>query len=68
MVLAHLGGGQWRQRSEPAAAYPHVVFDLCEVIEWTGAPDAPTDQQLAALIREVAPIASSWAATGPGTT
>jgi uncharacterized protein len=53
VVLAHLGGGRWRQTAELAAAYPNVVFDLCEVIEWTGAPEAPTDQQLAALIREI---------------
>jgi uncharacterized protein len=64
VVLAHLGGGRWRQTAELAAAYPQVVFDLCEVIEWTGAPDAPTDQQLAALIREVGPdrvvMGSDW--------
>ena len=53
LVLAHLGGGRWRQTAEFAAAFPQVSFDLCEVIEWTGAPDAPTDQQLAALVREV---------------
>jgi predicted TIM-barrel fold metal-dependent hydrolase len=53
LVLAHLGGGRWKQTAELAAGYPDVVFDLCEVIEWTGAPDAPTDEQLAALIREV---------------
>jgi predicted TIM-barrel fold metal-dependent hydrolase len=64
VVLAHLGGGRWQQTAELAAAYPHVVFDLCEVVEWTGAPDAPTDQQLAALIREVGPdrvvMGSDW--------
>jgi uncharacterized protein len=64
VVLAHLGGGRWRQTAELAAAYPHVVFDLCEVIEWTGGPDAPTDEQLAALIREVGPdrvvMGSDW--------
>jgi predicted TIM-barrel fold metal-dependent hydrolase len=64
VVLAHLGGGRWRQTAELAAAFPNVVFDLCEVIEWTGAPDAPTDQQLAALIREAGPdrvvMGSDW--------
>jgi predicted TIM-barrel fold metal-dependent hydrolase len=64
VVLAHLGGGRWHQTAELAAAYPHVVFDLCEVIEWTGGPDAPTDEQLAALIREVGPdrvvMGSDW--------
>jgi uncharacterized protein len=53
MVLAHLGGGRWRTTAEFAASFPQVMFDLCEVIEWTGAPDAPTDQQLAVLIREI---------------
>jgi predicted TIM-barrel fold metal-dependent hydrolase len=64
VVLAHLGGGRWRQTAELAAAFPHVVFDLCEVIEWTGGADAPTDPQLAALIREVGPdrvvMGSDW--------
>ncbi len=64
VVLAHLGGGRWQQTAELAAAYPQVAFDLCEVIEWTGAPDAPTVQQLAALIREVGPdrvvMGSDW--------
>jgi predicted TIM-barrel fold metal-dependent hydrolase len=64
VVLAHLGGGRWRQTAELAAAYPNAVFDLCEVIEWTGAADAPTDAQLAALIREVGPdrvvMGSDW--------
>jgi uncharacterized protein len=53
LILAHLGGGRWTQTAELAAAFPQVSFDLCEVIEWTGAPGAPTDHQLVELIREV---------------
>jgi uncharacterized protein len=53
VVLAHLGGGRWQQTAELARAFPHVSFDLCEIIDWTGAPNAPSDQQLAALIRDV---------------
>lgn len=64
VVLAHLGGGRWRQTADVAAAFPQAVFDLCEVIEWTGAPDAPTDEQLVTLIREVGPdrvvMGSDW--------
>jgi uncharacterized protein len=55
VVLAHLGGGSWRQTPELARAFPQVAFDLCEIIEWTGAPGAPSDQELARLIREIGP-------------
>jgi predicted TIM-barrel fold metal-dependent hydrolase len=41
VVLAHLGGGRWRQTEAFAAAFHDVAFDICEVIEWTGAPNAP---------------------------
>jgi uncharacterized protein len=53
VVLAHLGGGSWQQTAELARAFPQVSFDLCEIIDWTGAPNAPSDEQLAALIRDV---------------
>jgi predicted TIM-barrel fold metal-dependent hydrolase len=53
VLLAHLGGGQWRQTVELAQAFPSLVFDLCEIVEWTGAPNAPTAQQLAEMIREI---------------
>lgn len=55
LLLAHLGGGQWRQTTELAAAFPDLVFDLCEIIEWTGAPNGPTAEQLASMIKEVGP-------------
>jgi uncharacterized protein len=55
VVLAHLGGGSWRQTLDLAAAFPKVAFDLCEIIEWTGAPEAPTEEDLARMIREIGP-------------
>jgi len=55
LVLAHLGGGAWRQTLELAQAYPNVYFDCCEIIEWTGAPNAPTGRELAQLILDVGP-------------
>jgi predicted TIM-barrel fold metal-dependent hydrolase len=53
LVLAHLGGASWRQVIPFAAAYPSVSFDLCEIIAWTGAPGAPTADELGRLIRNV---------------
>jgi len=59
VVLAHLGGGSWRQTAQLAAAFPspRLAFDLCEIIEWShgGAPKAPTPKELAALILDVGP-------------
>ena len=55
LVLAHLGGGAWEQALEIAEAYPNAYFDCCEVIEWTGAPNAPSDMQMAQLIKDIGP-------------
>ena len=55
VVLAHMGGGAWRQASEIAAAFPNALFDCCEIIEWLDAPNAPTQRQLAELIKDVGP-------------
>jgi len=55
VVLAHLGGGSWRQTLDLARAFPRVAFDLCEIIEWTGAPGAPSAEELGRLIRQVGP-------------
>jgi predicted TIM-barrel fold metal-dependent hydrolase len=55
LVLAHLGGGAWRQTAAFAEAFPQVSFDLCEIIAWTGAPNAPTSTELAKLILDVGP-------------
>jgi predicted TIM-barrel fold metal-dependent hydrolase len=53
LVLAHLGGASWPETAELAGSFPQVVFDLSEIIEWAGAPNAPSAAQLAALIRHV---------------
>ena len=55
VVLAHLGGGSWHQTAELAQRFPQVVFDCCEIVEWTGAPNAPSDEALARLIRDIGP-------------
>lgn len=53
IVLAHLGGAAWQQAAEIADTYPNAFFDCCEIIEWTGAPNAPTAKQLATLIKAI---------------
>ncbi len=53
LLLAHLGGASWHQVRDFAAAYPTVSFDLCEIIAWTGAPGAPTADELGLLIRDI---------------
>lgn len=55
LVLAHLGGGAWRETAAFAEAFPQVSFDLCEIIAWTGAPNAPSLKELAKLILDVGP-------------
>jgi uncharacterized protein len=53
LLLAHLGGSSWHQVREFAEAFPSVSFDLCEIIAWTGAPGAPTADELGRLIRDI---------------
>lgn len=53
IVLAHMGGSAWRQLPSVARDYPHVFFDLCEIVEQLGAPKAPTPDDMSALIRAV---------------
>jgi predicted TIM-barrel fold metal-dependent hydrolase len=55
VLLAHLGGGKWQDTLAVARAFPSVAFDLCEIIEWAGAPNAPTAEELAMLIRAIGP-------------
>lgn len=55
VVLAHLGGGKWKDALAVAEAFPNVAFDLCEIIEWSGAPNAPDTEQMARLIRTIGP-------------
>ena len=53
IVLAHMGGAAWRQLPAVARDYPHVYFDLCEIVEQLGAPNAPDPEEMSALIRVV---------------
>jgi predicted TIM-barrel fold metal-dependent hydrolase len=55
LILAHLGGAAWQQTAEFARAFPSVIFDCSEIIQWSGAPNAPTELELARLILEVGP-------------
>lgn len=55
LVLAHMGGGAWKQTLEIANAFPNVRFDLCEVIGWVNASNAPNWEQFAKLILEIGP-------------
>jgi uncharacterized protein len=55
VLLAHLGGGKWQDTLDVARAFPNVAFDLSEIIEWLGAPNAPTAAELARLIRDIGP-------------
>jgi uncharacterized protein len=53
LIVAHLGGGSWRQTLELAERYPHVLFDLSEIVMWTGAPNGPSDEDLVRLVRAI---------------
>jgi uncharacterized protein len=55
VLLAHLGGGKWQDTLAVAQEFPNVAFDLSEIIEWMGAPNAPDAEELASLIRDVGP-------------
>ena len=55
LILAHLGGATWQQTLEVARKYPNAYFDCSEIIEWAGAPSAPTTRELAQLIKQVGP-------------
>jgi len=55
LLMAHLGGGSWTQTRAFAEAFPAATFDLCEIIEWTGAANAPTDEDLGQLIADIGP-------------
>jgi uncharacterized protein len=55
VLLAHLGGGKWQDTLDVARAFPNVAFDVSEIIEWLGAPNAPTAAELAQLIRDIGP-------------
>ena len=53
LVLAHLGGASWQETPALAKAFPQVMFDLSEIIEWSGASSAPTPDLMSMLIKEI---------------
>lgn len=53
LIIAHMGGGSWKQATEIGQTYPNAYFDCSEVIAWTGGTTAPTNQQLAQVIKDV---------------
>jgi uncharacterized protein len=53
LVVAHLGGGSWEQVRDLAERHPRIAFDLSEIVAWVGAPNAPDDDELVRLIRDV---------------
>jgi Predicted metal-dependent hydrolase of the TIM-barrel fold len=53
LIVAHLGGGSWAQTTDLARRWPQAVFDLSEIIAWTGAPNAPSRTQLVGMIRDI---------------
>lgn len=53
LVLAHLGGSAYPEAEALAAEFPNVSFDLSEIIEWAGAPNAPSRAELARIVRAI---------------
>ncbi|MFT4307626.1 MAG: amidohydrolase family protein [Microbacterium sp.] len=53
LVLAHLGGGSWRDTLAVAEAHPQLMYDLSEIVIWIGASAGPTAQEVASLIRAI---------------
>jgi uncharacterized protein len=66
VVLAHLGGGKWQDTLAIAQAFPNVAFDLSEIIEWTGAPNAPTPRSWPRWSVRSGRSASCWGRTTRG--
>ena len=53
LVLAHLGGAAFDEAASLAIDFPQVNFDLSEIIEWVGAPSAPSLETLVEIIRSI---------------
>ncbi|HET8786132.1 MAG TPA: amidohydrolase family protein [Candidatus Limnocylindrales bacterium] len=53
VIVAHMGGAAWRQLPALARDFPSAYFDLCEIIEWLGAANAPDPAAFVNLIRQV---------------
>lgn len=52
-VVAHVGGAEWRSAPSLADACPNVAFDLCEIIQYVGAPHAPTLAEFGRLVSDI---------------
>ena len=55
LVVAHLGGGTWKQALAIAEQFDNAYFDCCEIIEWTDSTNGPTQQELGQLIKDIGP-------------
>ncbi len=55
VVICHMGGGMWRELPGLAGRFFNAFFDLSEIIEWVGAPLAPSSRELAELIMVMNP-------------
>ena len=55
LVLAHLGGAAFSEAGALAADFPSVTFDLSEIIEWIGAPNAPSLATFVEVVRTNGP-------------
>ncbi|HUE60482.1 MAG TPA: amidohydrolase family protein [Acidimicrobiales bacterium] len=53
LVLAHLGGAAYEEAVELANDFPQVNFDLSEIIEWVGAPNAPSVERLVQVVQDI---------------
>jgi len=53
LVLAHLGGGAWRETPDFATAFPTVTFDLSEIIHWLGASESLPARAFVELVRSI---------------
>ena len=53
LVLAHLGGGAWRETLDFATAFPTVTFDLSEIVHWLGASESLSASAFVELVRSV---------------
>lgn len=53
LVLAHLGGGSWRDTLVLAEAFPRIMFDLSEIVIWIGASAGPSAQEVVELIQGI---------------
>ncbi len=55
LVMAHMGGGVWKQSLEVAKAFPQARFDLCEIIAWVGASNGPSADEFGKQLKEMGP-------------